>query len=262
MNVLVLLAGIADPKWPLPATIAATTLDTQRASYPLLSPFDEAALELALKLRDADASVQIRALVAASSAQDPLLRHVASFRLDEVCAFDTARWPAWNSAALASALSSWVQTLASPPDLLLMGREFGDQDDGSLPPTLAQALAWPLSTLVLEIAAKTGEGLRLVRQQGAVQERVQQDLPILAAVTNHARNRLRHPLLKNVMAAKKMVFDLTALPDGPPTPALRYAGTALATAPARTTACQMLTGDAATQARALAALLMAPGETA
>ena len=262
MNVLVLLAGIADPKWPLPATLGATALDTQRATYPLLSPFDEAALELALKLRDTDASVQIRALVAASSAQDPLLRHVASFRLDKVCAFDTARWPAWNSAALASALSSWLQTLTPAPDLLLMGREFGDHDDGSLPPSLAQALAWPISTLVLEIAAESGSGLRLVRQQGAVQERVRQTLPALAAVTNHARNRLRHPLLKNVMAAKKMVFELTALPDGPPTPVLRWAGTALAAAPARTTACRMLDGDAAAQARALAALLLTSGETA
>lgn len=262
MNVLVLLAGIADPKWPLPASLAATTLDTQRATYPLLSPFDEAALELALKLRDADASVQIRALVAASSAQDPLLRHVASFRLDQVCAFNTARWPAWNSAALASALSSWVQTLTPTPDLLLMGREFGDQDDGSLPPTLAQAFTWPLSTLVLEATAESGSSVRLLRQQGAVQERVRKDLPAVAAVTNHARNRLRHPLLKNVMAAKKMVFELTDLPDGPPTPLLRRVGAALAIAPARTTACRMLDGDAAAQARALAALLLTSGETA
>ncbi|WP_157896714.1 electron transfer flavoprotein subunit beta [Acidovorax carolinensis] len=262
MNVLVLLAGIADPKWPLPASLAATTLDTQRATYPLLSPFDEAALELALKLRDADASVQIRALVAASSAQDPLMRHVASFRLDQVCAFDTARWPAWNSAALASALSSWAQKLTPAPDLLLMGREFGDQDDGSLPSTLAQALAWPLSTLVLEATAESGSSVRLLRQQGAVQERVRKDLPAVAAVTNHARNRLRHPLLKNVMAAKKMVFELTDLPDGPPPPALRWAGTALASAPARTTACRMLDGDAAAQARALATLLLTSGETA
>ena len=262
MNVLVILAGIADPKWPLPATLAATTLDTQRATYPLLSPFDEAALELALKLRDANPHVQIRALVAASSAQDPLLRHVASFRLDQVCAFDTARWPAWNSAALASALASYMQTLTPAPDLLLTGREFGDQDDGSLPATLAQALAWPLSTLVLEAAAESGGGLRLVRQQGAVQERVRKDLPVLAAVTNHARNRLRHPLLKNVMAAKKMAFDLTTLPDGPPTPVMQWAGTTLIAAPARTSACRMLDGDAAAQARALATLLLASGETA
>jgi electron transfer flavoprotein beta subunit len=64
------------------------------------------------------------------------------------------------------------------------------------------------------------------------------------------------------MAAKKMAFDLTALPDGSPTPALRWAGTALAAAPARTTACRMLDGDAAAQARALATLLLTSGETA
>ena len=262
MNVLVLLAGIADPKWPLPASLAAATLDTPRAAYPLLSPFDEAALELALKLRDADATVRISALVAAASAQDPLLRHVASFRLDQVCAFDTARWPAWNSAGLASALAGHAQTLTPAPDLVLMGREFGDLDDGSLPPTLAGALSWAFSSLVLDVEAGAGGGLQLLRQQGAAQERLRQDLPFLAAVTNHARNRLRHPLLKNVMAARKMGFELLALPDAGAAAAVRLTSATVAEALVRTTACHMLAGDPPAQARALAALLLDSGEPA
>ncbi len=261
MNVLVLLAGIADPKWPLPASLAAGSLDVHRASYPLLSPFDEAALELALKLRDADPSVRIGALVAAASAQDPLLKHVASFRLDQLSAYDTARWPAWNSAALAAALSAQLQTLAPAPDLVLIGREFGDLDDGSLAPTLARAMGWAFSALVLEVGSADA-GVQLLRQHGAVQERVHQDLPVLAAVTNHARNRLRHPLLKNVMAAKKMAFECIALPDTAAAPALRLTGAAPVAAPERTTACRMLGGDAGAQARALATLLLASGETA
>ena len=265
MNVLVLLAGIADPKWPLPAGLAATTLAAQRATYPLLSPFDEAALEIALKLRDADPTVQISALVAAASALDPLLKHVASFRLDQVNAFDTARWPAWNSAALAAALAAQLDTLAAAPDLVLIGREFGDLDDGGLPVTLAHALNWAFSSLVLEVAAAEGGGVQLLRQQGGGQERQRRDLPLLAAVTNHARNRLRHPLLKNVMAAKKMAFALLALPVPPEAdaaPALQLAAAALATVPERSTACRMLDGDAAAQARALATLLLAAGEPA
>lgn len=255
MHVLVLLAGIADPKWPLPGQLADTTLDAQRASYPLLSPFDEAALELALKLRDADPGVRISALVAAASAQDPLLKHVASFRLDQLRAFDGARWPAWNAAALAAALAAELQALAPAPDLLLVGREFGDLDDGSLPPTLAQAMGWPMATLVLELAQAEGR-VRLLRQQGPLQERLRLALPALLAVTNHARNRLRHPLLKNVMAAKKMAFELTALTGDGAAPKLRMTGATLVTPAARTTACRMLDGDAAAQARALATLLL------
>ena len=262
MNVLVLLAGIADPKWPLPASLAAATLDTPRATYPLLSPFDEAALELALKLRDADATVCVSALVAAASAQDPLLRHVASFRLDQVCAFDTARWPAWNSAGLASALAAHARTLTPAPDLVLMGREFGDLDDGSLPPTLAGALSWAFSSLVLQVEAGAAGGLQLLRQQGAAQETQRQEFPVLAAVTNHARNRLRHPLLKNVMAARKMGFELLALPDAGAAAAVRLASATVAEALVRTTACHMLAGDPPAQARALAALLLDSGEPA
>ncbi|MOA37945.1 hypothetical protein D3C78_1595860 [compost metagenome] len=81
-------------------------------------------------------------------------------------------------------------------------------------------------------------------------------------MTNHARNRLRHPLLKNVMAAKKMGFELLALPDVAPSPAVRLASATVAAAVVRTTACCMLAGDAPAQARALAALLLDSGETA
>jgi len=230
--------------------------------YPQLSPFDEAALESALKLRDADPSVRISALVAAASAQDPLLKHVASFRLDQVSAFDSTRWPAWNSAALAAALAARVQALAAPPDLVLLGREFGDLDDGSLPPTLAHALTWTFSSLVLNLAAAADGGVLLLRQQGAVQEHRQLALPLLAAVTNHARNRLRHPLLKNVMAARKMDFALSALQEAAEAPALRLTGAAPATVAERSSACRMLGGGAAAQARELATLLLRSGEPA
>jgi len=256
MNVLLLLAGIADPKWPLPAEpLDAAALQAQRARYPLLSPFDEAALELALKLRDADASTHISALLAASGADDALLRHVASFRLDRVDGYDSAACPAWNSAALAEAIAAHVRGRAEAPDLLLIGREFGDLDDGSLPARLAEALGLPGVSLALQVQRGEG-GLLITRQQGAQQEELQQSLPALVAVSNHARNRLRHPLLKNVMAAKKLSFDCLTLPaaeaDAAP---LRLAGLHAAVAAQRQGRCQMLEGDMESQARALAAAL-------
>jgi len=257
MNILVLLSGIADPKWALPSTLDTAALEQQRARYPLLSPFDEAALELALKLRDADPATQIQALVSASSAHDPLLRHVAGFRLDQVSGFDATRWPAWNGTALASALAAHLRTRTPAPDLLLIGREFGDLDEGSLPALLAEALALPFRSLVLGVRA-TAEGLELVRQQGPAQESRPQALPALAAVTNHARNRLRHPLLKNVMAAKKMTFALIELPEAG-RPQLQLRGVATAPQAVRASACRMIEGDVIAQARALAQLLKTPG---
>lgn len=58
MNVLVLISGI--PSGRLPPLADATSLPAHALRYPRLSPFEEAALELTLKLRDADAAVRIR----------------------------------------------------------------------------------------------------------------------------------------------------------------------------------------------------------
>jgi len=78
MNVLVLISGIADPKWPLPPQPDATALQIHASRYAVMSPFDEAALELALKLRDADPSVAITAVVAGGEA---LARKTAEWRV-------------------------------------------------------------------------------------------------------------------------------------------------------------------------------------
>jgi electron transfer flavoprotein beta subunit len=259
MNILVLIAGIADPKWPLPTPLNAAALAAERARHPLLSPFDEAALELALKLRDADPATRIHALVSGASADDPLLRHVAGYRLDQVEGVEAGAWPAWHSGALAAALAARLRRLSPAPDLLLIGREFGDLDDGSLPAALSATLGWPFVPQVLGLEAQNG-GVQVLRQHAAVQEHLRQPLPALLAVTNHARNRLRHPLLKNVMAAKRLRLDSAALPDpGAPLVEVQLGEVRVAIAPPRAGRCQMLDGDALAQAQALAALLLTEG---
>lgn len=261
MNLLILLAGVADPKWPLPATIDTTSLATHRAAHPLLSPFDEAALELALKWRDADPAAQLRALVGTSASQPALVRHVAGYRLDRVEGLDLNAHPAWDAAALAQRLVAWIATLDTAPDLVLVGREFGDDDDGVLPALLAHALQRPLIGQALALA-HTATGWQVLRQHGAGLERLNGSGPAVIAVTNHAGNRLRHPLLKNVMAAKRLAFEMAALPAlpahpaGSASPALRLAGLAPTAVPRRDTACRMLDGTVEAQAAELARLLV------
>ncbi|MEJ2897419.1 hypothetical protein [Bordetella avium] len=263
MNVLIILSGIADAKLPLPRPVSAETMQALRAGHALLSPFDEAALELGLKLRDADPSVQLTALVAANTAQDKLLQHVASFRLDAVLAYSVQQIPAWNSRALAAGLSGFVQAqIGDTLDLVLIGREFGDEDDGGVPAATAYALGWPLVSQAMHVQ-QAGPGLlHILRQFGTVQEVLTQPTPVVAAVTNHARNKLRHPLLKNVMTAKKMQFMLQPLPQNSAPASLTLGAMGLASAPERAEPCQMIAGDVSIQARALAALLLTSGETA
>ena len=84
--------------------------------------------------------------------------------------------------------------------------------------------------------------------------------PALLAVTNDSHNRLRHPLLKNVMAARMLQFALLGhgVAEGEHPISL---GAIRAFAPApRDGACRMLTGALAEQAEALAQVLASCGE--
>jgi electron transfer flavoprotein beta subunit len=195
------------------------------------------------------------ATAGSSAAQHTLVRHVAGYRLDRVEGLDLNEQPAWDAATLAQRLAAWIGTLDAAPDLVLVGREFGDDDDGVLPALLAEALRQPLVGQALALA-RTDTGWQVLRQHGAGLERLNGSGPAVIAVTNHAGNRLRHPLLKNVMAAKRLAFQMASLPAVPAGPALRLAGLAPTAVPRREKACRMLEGSPEAQAAQLARLLV------
>ena len=246
MRLLVLLSGIVDSKWPLTADPAAAGALPRK-----LSPFDESALECALKLRDADPSVRISATVVAPRVEETLLRTVASHRLDGVAGLEIAEAMLWDARAY-SALLAAIVTREAGADLVLLGREFGDGDDGVLAPCLAEALQWPLVGLAQEIV-RNASGWDLLRERGELEEHIHLPGPLLASVTNDRRNRLRHPLMKNVAMAKKQAFAITAADAA--TPAVRLQGLREGPVMRLATPCRMIRGSINEQAAELAVLL-------
>jgi len=249
MYVLVLVSGVVDPRKPLPRSPDLAGLLEARRMHPLLSPFDEAALELALKLRDADPSVQVSALLASCGAQDPLLRTVAGHRLARTLALDVEAFPVWDGWAVAVALGEAVAALTPQPDLCLIGREFGDFDDGTVPVAFAHRMGVWYASQTVGVAALP-DGWAITRQHGGRIQRVQAPTGSVAGVTNDASNRLRHPLLKNVMAARQARFD-PMTPRTPEAATLQAGEVRDATPPPRTDPCEMIGGSPREQATAL-----------
>jgi len=214
VNVVVLLAGIVDPKSPLQALcLGADGGVAGDDKLPrVLSPFDEAALETALQLRDADPAVKITAFLLGGPQCEQLLRVVAAFRLDRVFGADYRPAHRWDVSQLARTLKDALDATEARPELLLIGREFGDCDDGALPPYLAEAWGWRFAGLAQEVARKDNK-LMFLRGRGEVDEWLTLPAPAIASVTNDKSNRLRHPLLKNVIAAKSATFTVISPPD-------------------------------------------------
>jgi len=257
VNVVVLLAGIVDPKWPLQALhLGSGGVVAGDDKLPRkLSPFDEAALETALKLRDADPEVKITAFVLGGPQSEQLLRVVAAFRLDRLFGIDCRPEHRWDVLQLARALKDALDATESRPELLLIGREFGDCDDGALPPYLAEAWGWRFVGLTQEVARKDKD-LMFLRGRGEVDEWLTLPAPAIASVTNDKSNRLRHPLLKNVMAAKRATFTVISPLDPAAPPRLSLSAVKLSGPTLRQGAgCRILAGPVESQVAELAGFL-------
>lgn len=265
MHVTVLIAGIADPKRPLdkPATGNWADLIGTPTTPFKLSPFDEAALETALKLRDRNPATSITVLVTDGASDIAFMRAVASYRLDHViglCAPATQRGnPAWLAAHALDA----AQSADQPVDLILIGREHGDLDDGMVPAYLAEAWGWPFVGLVQHVHETENDTLIFARATTHHDESITLPKPACASISNDKNNRLRHPLMKNVMLAKQQKFEMTT-PEAPAaTPTAPHAASGMTIVhaappegPARGEApCRMLNGSTSEQARELASLL-------
>jgi electron transfer flavoprotein beta subunit len=246
VKIVVLIAGVHDPKWPIAST--GGQLPDAEPDRQIMSPFDEAALEMALRIRDVNPATLIHVHVAGGAAGAKIARAVAAFNPAEVSMTEVAT--PWDQSAVANAL---VQ-LCGDADLVLIGREFGDYDDGLVPPMLAAKLSAPFFGRAQVIEAK--DGVRLMREVGSFEERCLVSERLVASVTNDRRTRLRKPLMKNVMLARQAVIGLTEA-SSIPSLGLELLGTTERTSSRDATTCTMIQGTSEQQAQALAALLLA-----
>lgn len=242
MKILVLIAGVQDPKWPVtPEAVRAGSASDRR----IMSPFDEAALEMALRIRDARPESEIAVRVGGGSCIR-LARTIAAFNIPDIGTIALDR--DWDQSAVAHAIAP----LAGDTDLILLGREFGDFDDGLVPPLLAGLLGLPFFGRAQTV--ETANAIGMMRETGLFSETLSLAGRVVVSVTNDRRTRLRKPLMKNVMQARHAeVGEAAALPV--PTAALELSALVPASAGRDRTECVMITGTLAEQANSIAAML-------
>lgn len=193
MNITVVIAGVRDPKWPFDS------------GYPrVLSPFDAAALELALQLKDARPTVEIAGLVFGRPGDESLVRAVTAVKVDRAIAIHDPAERQWNFTTMAQRIWRAIQRETPQADLLLLGRQFGDLDDSSVPACLAEHAQRPFVRFAHCLSFDAaGAGVIATRERGLSRDHIACPAGAIVSVTNDRANRLRYPLLKNVMMAKK-----------------------------------------------------------
>jgi electron transfer flavoprotein beta subunit len=255
VKILLIVSAIDDPKWRFGT-----------GAPRIFSPFDQSAVEVSLKLRDRDPATQINIVVVGAVRDDALARSLLAFRPNRIWrAQDTEDAAPWDIAAQARRFHLLIGTLFKDeglPDHLVLGRQFGDYDDGAFPSLLAGLFNRDVIGLIQGLEAREGR-LFALREKPGLEQRITINEPSVMSVTNDRSNRLRHPLMKNVMNSKRETLPTVSLEL---TPAASIAGPFAASlsllecaAPpriARATACRMLSGSADQQAEEIVQYLM------
>jgi len=171
-----------------------------------MNPFDEIALEEAVRLREAGVATEILAVSCGPAACQETLRTALAIGADRAILVQTDA--ELQPLAVAKLLRSVISK--EQPKLVIMGKQAIDDDSNQTGQMLAALLGWSQATFASKVRI-AGESAEVTREVDGGLETLSVKLP--AVVTTDLRlNEPRYVTLPNIMKAKKKKLD-TLTPD-------------------------------------------------
>ena len=166
-----------------------------------MNPFDEIAVEEAVRLKEAGAATEIVAVSCGLQACQETLRTALALGADRAILVETDG--DLQPLAVAKLLKAIVGK--ESPQLVLMGKQAIDDDNNQTGQMLAALLGWPQATFASKVKLEGG-GAQVTREVDGGLETVAVKLP--AVVTTDLRlNEPRYVTLPNIMKAKKKPLE-------------------------------------------------------
>lgn len=199
------------------ATLGANGLDLSQVKF-ILNPYDEFAIEEAIKWRD---KFQGEAIVVSLGPDRviPAMRKGLEMGCDSALHLKTSEeeTAALDSYATAKCLAEALKQ-NGPFDLVFAGKQAIDDDALAVPQMVAEFLEIPRATVVsqLEIADDKSKLTAKRAIDGGAEEIIEMPLPALVAA-NKGLNKPRYPAIPQIMKAKKKpvtVVELSTLGVG------------------------------------------------
>jgi electron transfer flavoprotein beta subunit len=202
MKVLVPIKRVVDYNVKVRVKPDGTGVDTANVKMSM-NPFDEIAVEEAVRLKEKGVATEVVAVSCGVAACQETLRTALALGADRAILVETdAELQPLAVAKLLRAIA-----LEEKPDLVIVGKQAIDDDANQTGQMLAGLLDWPQATFASKV--DLANGLATVKREvdGGV-ETVEMKLP--AVVTTDLRlNEPRYATLPNIMKAKKKPLATT-----------------------------------------------------
>jgi len=166
-----------------------------------MNPFDEIAVEEALRLKEAGKATEVVAVSIGTPQATETIRTALAMGADRGILVKTEGPP--EPLAVAKILKAVAA--AEQPGLIIMGKQAIDDDCNQTGQMLAALLGWPQGTFASKVVIE-GESLAVTREVDGGLQTVKLKMP--AVVTTDLRlNEPRYASLPNIMKAKKKPID-------------------------------------------------------
>lgn len=203
MRILVPVKRVIDPYAKVRALPDGTGIDAGGAKFEV-NPFDEIALEEAVRMREKGLNAEIVAVSIGPSECEEQLRKALAMGADRAILIEAQE--VLDSYVVAEELFAVAQELQ--PDLILMGKQATDDDANQVGQRLAAKLDWPQATFAAKIEV-SGTSLTVKRETDEGEETLALHLP--AVVTTDLRlNEPRYIALPGIIKARSKPLDRRA----------------------------------------------------
>ena len=169
-----------------------------------MNPFDEIAVEEAIKLKEKGSATEIVAVSIGPGKAQETIRSALAMGADRGLLVETGDNVTVEPLAVAKLLAAIVKT--EQPQLVILGKQAIDDDCNQTGQMLAALTGWPQATFASRIEIAGGKAI-VTREVDGGLETIELDLP--AVITADLRlNTPRYATLPNIMKAKKKPLDV------------------------------------------------------
>jgi electron transfer flavoprotein beta subunit len=199
MKILIFVNHVPDTETKVKVGADGKTIDPAGINY-MLSPYDEFAVEEGLKLREKFTGEVVVASLGGDANKETLRKALAMGCDKAVLLKDSSTR---DSFAVARSLADFAKEFS--PDIILLGKQSIDYDNGQVGSLVAEMLGMPSISVAVKLEINDGAVVAEREIEGG-HEIVHSKLPAVI-MAQKGLNQPRYPSLKGIMDARRKVIE-------------------------------------------------------
>jgi electron transfer flavoprotein beta subunit len=204
VNIIVCMKQVLDPEAP----VSSFRIDQEakravpaQGTPPVLSPFDENALEGALRIKSGNPGSKITVLSMGKQIARAVVRKSLAVGADDLILLEDTSFDTFDPFFIAYVLATAIRKI-NKYDVILCGRQAADTDAGQVGSGLAEILGIPSITIARKIEVVNGSTVKVERVVSDGCDIIESSLPVLITASNEL-GELRSANVAAIMQAQK-----------------------------------------------------------